>query len=146
MIIALTIWNGRIAPVFDVAGTVKLVEKQKESTTDGQTVNLPDDNGMISRVNALQALGIDVLVCGAISRAVHRMIVSSGIEVYSFISGDADEVLKALLEGNLTEKSFLMPGCRLGRGNGQGGCRRGAGNRGRGRNRGFRDPTGRKEV
>ena len=142
MRIALTVWNGRIAPVFDVAGTVRLVEHDGEGFADDQTVVLPKESGMISRIDALIAMEIDVLVCGAVSRPVHRMIASSGIRVHSFVSGETDEVLEALLAGKLEEKPFCMPGCGMGR-NRQG-CGRGAGNRSRGRNRGF--SPGKKEV
>lgn len=142
MRIALTVWNGRIAPVFDVAGTVRLVEQHGDNTTEVQLVSLPLNNGMISRVAALLEQRIDVLVCGAVSRPVHRLLADSGIKVHSFVSGDAEEVLEALLNGSLEEKPFCMPGCGMGR-NRQG-CGRGAGNSRQGRNRGFRQ--GKKEV
>ncbi len=142
MRIALTVWNGRIAPVFDVTGTARLVEHDGVSIVEDQTVALPQGSGMISRIDTLLGLSIDVLICGAISRPVHRMIAASGIRVHSFVSGEADEVLEALLAGKLEEKPFCMPGCGMGK-NGQG-CGRGAGNRSRGRNRGFF--SGKKEV
>lgn len=142
MRIALTVWNGRIAPVFDVAGTVRLVERSGDSVTGDRLVSFQHGGGMISRVTALVEYGIDVLVCGAVSRPVHRMLAGSGIKVHSFVAGEADEVLEALLTGNLEEKPFAMPGCGMGR-SGHG-CGRGAGNRGQGRNRGF--GPGRKEV
>ncbi len=142
--IALTVWNGRIAPVFDVAGTVRLVEVDGEVISNDRLVSLPHSSGMMRRVAALVEQKIDVLVCGAVSRPVHRMLADSGIQVHAFISGEADEVLKALLTGSLEEKPFIMPGCGMGR-NGRG-CGRGAGNRGKGRNRGRGFGPGRKEV
>lgn len=144
MRIALTVWNGRIAPVFDVAGTVRLVEVDGEIIIDDKLVGLPHSSGMMRRVAALVEQKIDVLVCGAVSRPVHRMLVDSGIKVHSFVSGEEDEVLKALLTDGLEENSFIMPGCGMGR-NGRG-CGRGAGNRGKGRNRGRGFGPGRKEV
>ena len=145
MKIAFTVWNGRIAPVFDVAGTIRLIECDGESIEDDKIVILPKGNRVINRIETLSELGVNVLVCGAISRPIHRIIADSGIKIHSFISGDADEIIKALLTGNLDENSFTMPGCGMGRGNGQN-CRRGAGHRGRGRNRDVKQVTGRKEV
>lgn len=112
------------------------------SIVEDQTVALPQGSGMISRIDTLIGLRIDVLVCGAISRPVHRLIAASGIRIHSFVSGEADKVLEALLSGKLEEKPFSMPGCGMGR-NGQG-CGRGAGNRSRGRGKGFL--SGKKEV
>lgn len=142
MRIALTVWNGRIAPVFDVAGTVRLIELQGDTITEDRLVSFPHSSGMISRVAALVEHRIDVLVCGAVSRPVHRMLADSGIKVHSFVAGDADEVFEALMTGSLEEKPFFMPGCGMGRGGR--GCGRGAGNSGRGRNRRF--GPGKKEV
>lgn len=142
MRIALTVWNGRIAPVFDVAGTVRLVEQNGEQITQDTTAALPDSDGMMSRIAALVELKIDVLVCGAVSRPVHRMLTASGIRVHSFVSGEVNEVLEAFLCDRLEEKDFSMPGCGMGRNNR--GCGRGAGNSRRGGNRGF--GPGRKEV
>ncbi len=140
--IALTVWNGRIAPVFDVAGKVRLIEQHGDSIKEDQFVTIPNGSGMISRVAALVEHRVDVLVCGAVSRPVHRMLAEAGIQVHSFISGEVNEVLEALFTGSLEEKPFLMPGCGMGR-RGRG-CGRGAGNNGRGRNRGFF--PGKKEV
>ncbi len=134
MRIALTVWNGRIAPVFDVAGTVRLVEQNGEILSGDKTISLPSGNGIMNRVDALLQLEIDVLVCGAVSNPAYRMIAVSGVKIHSFISGEEDEVLEALLNGTLEGKPFSMPGCGMRR-NVQG-CRRGAGNRGWGRNRG----------
>lgn len=136
MRIALTVWNGRIAPVFDVAGTVRLVEEHGEIVTGDKTVSLPGGNGIIDRVDALLELNIDVLVCGAVSNPVYRMIAFSGVKIHSFISGEEDEVLEAILNGTLETRPFSMPGCDIRRSGP--GCRRGTGrgSRGWGRNRG----------
>lgn len=135
MRIALTVWNGRIAPVFDVAGTLRLVRLQEDAVTEDILISVPPGSGMISRVASLVEQRIDILVCGAVSRPVHRMLADSGIEVHSFVAGYADDVLEALLKGNLEKQPFLMPGCGMGRN--RRGCGRGAGNSRRGRNRAF---------
>jgi predicted Fe-Mo cluster-binding NifX family protein len=65
---------------------------------------------------------VDILICGAVSRPFSRMIMASGIDLIPEISGNAEEILKAYLEGNLFHSTFLMPGCkryRLSRGRGQ---------------------------
>ena len=129
---AVAVWNGRIAPVFDVAGTIMLVDLEEGEEKNKRELSLPSGTGMMQRVSFLTMNGVEVLICGAVSRQVHRMLAFAGIEVHSFVSGDADEVLQAFLEGSLEDDSFRMPGC------GRGGCRgdgRGAGQNRRGRKR-----------
>jgi len=133
--LAITVWNGRIAPVFDVAGTLRLVELSGGAVVQDQLLSFPRDGGMFSRVTSLSQQKIDVLVCGAVSRPVHRMLADSGIEVHSFVSGDAEEVLEAFLNGSFDDAAYFMPGC--GRGRGRQGRGRGAGIGRRGRNGGF---------
>ncbi|MCK5785661.1 MAG: NifB/NifX family molybdenum-iron cluster-binding protein [Candidatus Sabulitectum sp.] len=135
MRLAITVWNGRIAPVFDVAGTLRLVEMDEGRVTADNLLSLPPGGGVFSRVSVLTGQRIDVLVCGAVSRPVHRMLTDSGIQVHSFVSGEAKEVLEAFLHGSFDEKAYFMPGCGVGR-NRQG-RRRGAGLSRRGRNRSF---------
>lgn len=124
MRIALTIWNDRIAPLFDVAGTLLVVTAEGGEVLDRSRVPLPPDPGMMSRVSFLSENGVSVLICGAVSRQVHRMLSLSGLEVHSFVSGEAEEVLQAFLSGILESPSFSMPGCGMGRCRGEG---RGAG-------------------
>jgi predicted Fe-Mo cluster-binding NifX family protein len=107
---AFAVWNGRIAPVFDVARQIHVVE-----TSDGQILGetwavLADDQPA-QRAARLSALGIDTLVCGAISRLLKDVIASSGVKVVSFVSGESREVVHAWLNGELPSGLFAMPGC-----------------------------------
>lgn len=139
--IALTVWQGRIAPLFDVAGTLLLAELSGDSVTERRETALPGNSGPLERVSFLTGHGVSVLICGAISRPVHRILADSGVEVISFVSGEVEEVLQAYLAGNLEGDDFCMPGCG-------GGMRRGCGG-GTGfsrRRRGRSSCHGRKEV
>ncbi len=129
---AVTVWNGRIAPVFDVAGTLVLLDTEQGKETGRKELSIPSGAGMMQRVSFLTMNGVDVLICGAVSRQVHRMLAFAGIKVHSFVSGDALEVLQAFLEGSLENDVYRMPGCGMGRCRGEG---RGAGQNRRGRNR-----------
>ncbi len=134
MRIALSVWNGRIAPLFDVACNIQVIDTEDNSRSE---VTLPLQSGMIRRAEILTSQEVDVLICGAVSKSVHHMLSSSGIDVRSFVSGEFNEVLEAFLAGGLDDQYFRMPGC--GRG-----CGRGAGINRRGRGRG--SCNGRKEV
>lgn len=149
---AFSFWNGRIAPVFDVAGQVRLVQVESGKVLDARDETLPLEPPAI-RMARLSELGIDTLVCGAISRPLHLMIESCGIRVLPFLSGELAQVVAAWLGGRLEDGSFDMPGC-CGQGRRRGfggqnldrevyamrGGRRGAGKAQGGRGGGFSDP------
>ena len=119
----LTIWNARIAPVFDVAGEALLVVSENGVVLSENHLVLPGGTAM-DKVAFLVEVRTDTLVCGAMSRPARFAADVQGIEVYSFIAGGVREIIQACLEGRLRETVFAMPGC----GSNQG-CR---GRRGRG--------------
>ena len=106
----LTIWNTRIAPVFDVAGQALLVETEDGIAHAEHHLTLPA-GPVLDKIAFLTAAGTGLLICGAISRPARLAAFASGIEVCSFIAGDVREVLQACLEGRLRESAFAMPGC-----------------------------------
>ncbi|MCK9274847.1 MAG: hypothetical protein M0P57_07140 [Syntrophales bacterium] len=107
-------WENRIAPVFDVAHRFYIIE-----IDSGQVIweayeellyDLP-----VRKVSRLVELGIEVLVCGAISRPLHEMVRACGIQVIPFVAGDLVQVMRAWLSDRLDGDVFAMPGC-MGRG------------------------------
>ncbi|MEA2062903.1 MAG: NifB/NifX family molybdenum-iron cluster-binding protein [Gemmatimonadota bacterium] len=110
MKIALTVWEERVSPVFDTARTLLVIDVEKGREVSRSTEPLGDEI-FSHRVDRLKKLGINVLLCGAISRPLSSMIAASGIEVVPFITGAVDEVLAEFLNQGLTDPSFLMPGC-----------------------------------
>jgi predicted Fe-Mo cluster-binding NifX family protein len=110
MIIAVPVWNGRIAPVFDVARQVSLVETEGGRRIGERNEVLPEgDPG--ARILRLVELHVDWLICGAISRPVQEMAAAQGIRVVPFMAGEPREVTEAWLSGALAPESFAMPGC-----------------------------------
>ena len=110
MIAAFSTWNNRVAPVLDVARQVLIVEADDGHQVREMLHNLPDDG--IEKVDWLAAAGIEVLVCGAISRFLEDRLISLGIRVLPFIAGETEEVKRCWLSGHLHAKVFAMPGCR----------------------------------
>lgn len=107
---AFAAWENRIAPVFDVAGQIHIVE-----TGVGQSIRETQvsfaDNLPVQRALRLAELGVSTLVCGAISRPMHEMVAAYGIHVVPFVAGDLREVIRAWLRDGLQRDSFAMPGC-----------------------------------
>lgn len=115
---AVTIWEGRISPVFDVAREV-LVEREVAGATERVLHPLPAGS-LAERWMFLRSLGVEVLLCGAISRCAREDGLAAGLVIHPFLSGEVDRVLAAWREGRLAEPVFRMPGCGCGRR-----CRRG---------------------
>ena len=110
-----SIWNRRIAPVFDVATHLLLVEVDGEQLVSESHVQLVEE-APLPRSFQLAELGLTTLVCGAISRPMLTSISAYGIQVLPFVSGAVSEVLDAWLSGNLESEAFAMPGACFGRG------------------------------
>lgn len=108
---AFSYWGNRIAPVFDTTGEIQIIEAES-----GLVVRRVDKTLAevvpVQRALHLQDLGIGTLVCGAISRPLHGLIVAYGIEVVPFVAGELDEVIQAWLGNRLETGTFIMPGCR----------------------------------
>ena len=122
MKIALTEWQGRISPVFDVAVQAKIYETVDMSSKLIKEIDFADYSGE-ERIQVLSNEGIDRLICGAISDHLERFALMNNIQVISFISGEVDEVLNHFKEQRCNRTVFNMPGCR-GRRNRQGRCMR----------------------
>jgi len=81
-----------------------------------------------AKVAKLAELGVDVLICGAVSRPLAGMIAARGIKLIPFVAGASEQVAAAFLEGTLPAPNFAMPGCcGRRRGFGARGGRRGMG-------------------
>ena len=84
-----------------------------------------------ARAEQIHGLGVEVLICGAVSWPLEAMLVSAGVRVIPQTCGTVEDVLRSFLSGGLTDEAFLMPGCcgrhRRFRGGRRHGGRRGAG-------------------
>ncbi|MBN2345258.1 MAG: NifB/NifX family molybdenum-iron cluster-binding protein [Candidatus Aminicenantes bacterium] len=159
---AFSCWDERIAPVFDVARQVHVVEVEAGRILNQHREEL-DMELPLQKALWLSELGVGILVCGAISRPLQAMVISAGIQVIPFISGDLSDVIQAWSLGKFPASRFFMPGCwghgrrsaglgalfqeemtmngqgqgrggfGGGRGQGRGGMGRGRGGQGRGR-------------
>ncbi|MBU2497643.1 MAG: hypothetical protein KKE57_01965 [Proteobacteria bacterium] len=111
MRIAIPIWEDKISPVLDTASRLLVVEVENQSEASRFEIYL-DEQQISRRCFRIQGLGVDILICGAVSRPFYRMLMASGIDVISGISGPAEDILDACLKGNLADSKFLMPGCQ----------------------------------
>lgn len=114
MRIAIPVWDHKVSPVLDTASRLLIVEVEDQGETSRFETCL-DEQDLSRRCFRIQGLELDLLICGAISRQFSRMLMASGIDIIPEISGLAEEVLRAYLQGNLFHSRFLMPGCKRSR-------------------------------
>jgi predicted Fe-Mo cluster-binding NifX family protein len=115
---AFAYWDDRIAPVFDIARRIHVVEADSGRIV-AETGEVLADDLPVQKAHRLVELGVGTLVCGAISRPFHETVAAYGIRVIPFVAGDLSDVIQAWLIGNLESDTFVMPGCS-GRGRGHG--------------------------
>jgi predicted Fe-Mo cluster-binding NifX family protein len=72
--------------------------------------SLPDE-APERRTQRLQILGVETLICGAISRPLEALLAANGIEVIPRICGETEDVLRAFQSAGLQDDQFAMPGC-----------------------------------
>ena len=111
MKVAFTIWRGRISPVFDVSREVLLIEIQDHKIVMEHKEALNNGDPAL-KLNQLVQLGVETLVCGAVSGPVADMAAASGIKMIPFVAGNIIQVKDAFLSGTLKKDNFFMPGCR----------------------------------
>jgi predicted Fe-Mo cluster-binding NifX family protein len=130
MRVALTVWNGRVSPVFDVCTEALILDIDNGRVTASFRLALSNEEPA-GRTHQLADSAVGTLICGAISNEARQQLESRGIHVIAFVAGDAEPVIAAFTAGQLPDDRFSMPGCRRrhrARGAGQGGgCRHGAG-------------------
>jgi predicted Fe-Mo cluster-binding NifX family protein len=111
MKIALSVWKDCISTVFDAADQLLVVEKDGDGALKLSTVRL-NSTDKAARALQMKESGIDVLICGAISRPQEVAISAAGIKVHAFVRGPVQEIIAAYGSGQLHTAAFTLPGCQ----------------------------------
>ena len=113
MKVAITVWDEKISPVFDSAHKLLIVDIKNEKIKNISYKSF--DPELEARLaEELSLIGIEVLICGAISQAYSTLIEAKTIQLIPFINGNVNEVLDSYAKGNPLVPAFSMPGCREG--------------------------------
>lgn len=110
MRIAIPVSGNRISTVFEAADELLLIETGAEKAQQRSRIAWVGENA-IGRTVRIREMGVQVLICGAMSGAVEYMLEAAGVRVISFVRGTVDEILGAFRSGKLGEKRFFLPGC-----------------------------------
>ena len=109
MRVAIPVWRGQVCTVFDFARRVLVVDMDDAGKRHSSEVSF-DEESMTARVRTLSRLRTDVLICGAISSDLAKMVAGYGIEIVPFVKGPVEEVLAAFLTGEIDDPRFLLSG------------------------------------
>ena len=106
MKIAIPVWDHRVSPVFDVAKRIRVTEVIN-GTIHSESEHEPKNGDYAA---ALTNLGVDVLVCAAISPTLEAALWDDGVEVISDKCGPAAMIAKACVNGDKALRRFHSPG------------------------------------
>jgi predicted Fe-Mo cluster-binding NifX family protein len=98
--------------VLDTASRLLVVDC-KDSGEMPRFETYVDEKDLARRCLRIQGLGIDTLICGAVTRHFSDLLKASGIKLVQGISGQPEAVLNAYLDGPLALSKYLMPGLSL---------------------------------
>ncbi len=101
--------ENRVSLLFDSAGSIRIIDLV-DGKIDSQVEKSMKELSFFQRLNCLLSLRTEVIICGAISRPLNDLLVSSGIKVIPWIKGEIPEILSAFHEGRLENSNFIMPG------------------------------------
>ena len=109
MKIGIPVWGDKVSPLFDTASRL-LIQEVEDGREVGRFEVYLDEQSFHRRCSQIEALGVKILLCGAISRCFFDLLKASGIKVVPWICGPSEEVLDAYNNGSVLHPRFAMPG------------------------------------
>ncbi|MCL6447364.1 MAG: NifB/NifX family molybdenum-iron cluster-binding protein [Armatimonadetes bacterium] len=95
MKIAITRWGSRVAPLFDTARVIFVIEVLDNRRTGGEDVVI-DKVKPYAKPAFLQEMGVELLICDGISEYFLRQLAALNIRVIHSISGEIEVVVKEI--------------------------------------------------
>jgi predicted Fe-Mo cluster-binding NifX family protein len=109
MKVAMTVWENTVSTVCDFSNRLLVFDVMGGEVKNRSLIPF-ETKILLERLNQLGELGVEVLLCGAISRPLERMILASGVKVIPCLRGSIEEVIGAYLDGGLSDARFILPG------------------------------------
>jgi predicted Fe-Mo cluster-binding NifX family protein len=103
------VFKNRVSPVFDWCSNLLVVEIQSGREV-GRSKVASAGSDPVRQADQVVELGADLVVCGGIGEILLGLIEVSNTRVITGVSGDIDDVLAALIAGQLPHPRFMMPG------------------------------------
>ena len=109
MRIAIPCCNEIVSPVLDTAERMMVIEVENGNVMSRRETFISGES--LRKKAECIAQHADMLVCGAISRALHEQLVDLGVEVYPWTMGNVECIAEIFMGGNTPGPEFIMPGC-----------------------------------
>jgi predicted Fe-Mo cluster-binding NifX family protein len=109
MKVAIAVWEDRVSSVLDFSQRLVVVELKNGGETSRAQIALSESNAF-AKLARLRELGINVLICGAISQLMASATMACNIQLLPYVTGRVDDVLKAYQTGQLGLPQFMLPG------------------------------------
>jgi predicted Fe-Mo cluster-binding NifX family protein len=119
MKVAIPIFGPRVSPRFDYAPGLLLFNLENGKVVGSEKFSLRDWD-RFQRLQKMQELGVQTLICGGIDGNSAQVLSEYGIRVIAWVAGEADEAIQFFLQGKLRPGVELCPRCRRGRRRAQG--------------------------
>lgn len=100
-LIAVPMFQNRVSPLMDVSNKYAIYE-----TIDGEIKHRIDISlnaeGELQRVDKLKEIGVNTIICGAVSGCVARIVDEKGIRLISMIYGPIEKIVEQYLANSLS--------------------------------------------
>lgn len=100
MKIAVTYENGNIFQHFGHTENFKIYEVNDSQIISSEVVDT-NGSGHGALAEFLRDCGVEMLICGGIGAGAQNALAEEGINLYGGVSGNADDAVRALLDGSL---------------------------------------------
>jgi len=109
MKVAIAVWEDRVSSVLDFSQRLVVVALEAGRETGRTEIDLREHSAFV-KLARLRDLGIDVVICGAVSQPLACAFQGCGIQLLPYVTGTVDEVLKAYRAGQLSRPQYALPG------------------------------------
>jgi predicted Fe-Mo cluster-binding NifX family protein len=108
--IAIPLWQERVSPVLDTAARLLVVTSRYGKET-GRREYVLVGSATESLARSVAELGVDVILCAALSEPLSQALKKRGVRVRPHLCGAVESVLHAFYHRQLERDEFRMPGC-----------------------------------
>lgn len=122
-LIAVPVFQNRVSPLLDVSSRYAIFEAEDGQIKQKMDISL-NTEGETRRVEKLKEIGVNTIICGAVSGCVAHIINEKGMRLLPMIYGPVDEIIEHYLTDTLGPYCTGTGGCTMGKRQRQGKCGR----------------------
>ncbi len=100
-------YQNRVATLLETATELRLYTLEGKDVVRSGMTAMPLA-GPCALPSSLKSMGVDIVICGGLSKIVHDGFEAMGIQVIPWVKGSIEAVLKAYIEDQMD--TMIMPG------------------------------------